>query len=334
MKPSIKQISERTGFSLATVSNVLNNKGVFSVQTRDTILKAAKEIGYISKKNSKRIKLVVYKYIEEISEYLSFFSLLFTTITNECSELGYKLEIQNLYRNSQDFNVQLETVLKENAAGIIFLATELEDSILELVKESTVPVVILDNHPRTTKYASVSINNIGAAYSAVKHLIDNDHKRIGYLKSKMAFNNIRQREIGYLQALSDFGIPHNEGYDISLPLNMEDAYNEMKDYLSKNKNLPTAYFASNDIIAISAMKALTESGYKIPDDISIIGFDDIPFSSMITPSLSTVHVYEEELGKAAVEVLVKIVSGEPCITSHILINTSLVIRESVKKLNK
>lgn len=332
MKPGIKQISEITGFSLATISNVLNNKGVTNIDTRNIILKAAQDIGYVSKKNSNRIKLVAFKNMEEIKEYSAFFSLLFSSITNECAAMGYKMEIQNLYRSSVDFESQLESVMKENITGIIFLATDLDDSVIDIIQDAFVPTIVLDNHPRTTEYSSVSINNVDAAYTAIKYLINNGHERIGYLKSEIMYNNTKQRKDGYLLALRDLGIEHNEKFDVSLPLNMDDAYQKMKEYLLETPDLPTAYFACSDIVAIGAVKALKECGYKIPEDISIIGFDDIPFCSMISPSLSTIHVYEEELGKAAVQELVKIIEGKNSITSHILVNTSLIIRDSVKTL--
>jgi LacI family transcriptional regulator len=135
---------------------------------------------------------------------------------------------------------------------------------------------------------------------------------------------------GYFEALKEFNIPYNKDYHICLEPTMEGAYRDMAYRLGVNGDIPTAFFADNDTIAFGAMRALKEKGIRIPEDVSVIGFDDMPFCEITSPRLTTVKVYKQEMGSLAVKQLMKKLDGNDNVLQKILIDTELVIRDSVK----
>lgn len=334
MKANIKEISKITGFSNATVSNVLNGKKNTSEETMEKILKVANEIGYIPKSKSKRIKLVIYKAGYHVVEDTPFFSTLFEGISNECRENGFDIEIYNLDRSTSDFDSYLRKILTEKAEGILFLGTELDLEVSKLLTNTELPLLIVDTWLRSMDFNSISINNINAAYEAVSFLIDSGHPEIGYLKSNRAINNFVDRSVGFEYALRDKKMDRKDEFIIPLMPTMEGAYREMYEYLETKPKLATAYFADNDIIAFGAIRALKEHGFHIPEDVSIIGVDDMPYCEIMSPKLSTVKVPKQEMGKLAVRKLIEIMSSEVSVTTHTFISTSLVLRNSIKEILK
>jgi LacI family transcriptional regulator len=163
------------------------------------------------------------------------------------------------------------------------------------------------------------------------------HQRIGHLRSSVGINNFHERREGYLKGL---GSHTKDMLTIPVASTSDGAYRDMKKFLETRPKIPSAFFADNDIIAISCIRALREGGYKIPNQVSVIGFDDIPASSLIDPPLSTMRVPKKSMGSIAVERLIKRIGGGVSETVRIEVNTEIVIRSSViaveaaKKKNK
>jgi LacI family transcriptional regulator len=177
------------------------------------------------------------------------------------------------------------------------------------------------------------INNTDAAFKATEFLIMNGHTRIGYLHSSVAINNFHNRKLGYLDALHVYDLNVNKQYEFSLEPTMEGSYRDMKKLLEQDAlELPTAFFADNDIIAFGAINALKEKGISIPKDVSIIGFDDMPFCEITNPSLTTIKVFKQEMGGIAVKRLIEKINSNDSVTQKIEINTDLIIRNSVLKI--
>ncbi len=334
MKISAKMISQISGFSEATVSNVLNNRGGFTKETKDRILEIAEEIGYRKKpadeNNGKHITFVIYQRSGRVVEETSFFSQLFAGVSSESQKHGFLLEMVNLDYRSSLFESSLNRIL-ETSQGIIFLGTELDEALARTLIESGKKVVVLDNWLDSMDITAVSINNVKSAFAATQYLLDSGHRKIGYLKSKYRINNFKHRSNGYRMALNSYGVERSTKMEISLEPNIDDAYREMNEFLRSNHIVCTAFFADNDNIAFGACKALVENGYRIPQDISIIGFDDLPYCTAMQPSLSTVRVSKSKLGEIAVQQMVTLLGGEEQ-TVHILVNTDLIIRDSVREI--
>ncbi|MDU5263156.1 MAG: substrate-binding domain-containing protein, partial [Clostridium celatum] len=262
-----------------------------------------------------------------------FFSSLIEACEKECRKNGYELLISQVVYGEHTKEDVHKIVNHHKIDGILLLATEMDESDFKYFEGIEIPMVVVDSYFKEIDYDYVVINNTKGAYSATKYLIDKGHKNIGLLGSNIEIKNFKYRLEGYIKTLNTFGIEFNENNNIYVDPTIEGAYSDFKVYLEKNKdNLPSAFFALNDIIALGAMKAMNEAGISIPNDVSIVGFDDIPFSSYSNPGVTTVKVHTKTMGKTAVKRLMESIENDIEITLKIEINTELIERESVKSL--
>ncbi|HEY8890838.1 MAG TPA: LacI family DNA-binding transcriptional regulator [Clostridium sp.] len=337
MKPIIRHIAIVAGVSPGTVSNALNDKKGVSEEKKQLIIKVAKDMGYIKNsskkdKTQKIIKLIVYKKHGYIVSDTPFFSTLIEGIELQCKDQGYELLISHIFHGDYLAKEINDNFRVSNISGIIILATEMKPEDLIFLKNLDIPIVVIDNYFNNLDFDYVTINNIRGAYKAVTYLAENGHKNIGHLQSSIPINNFLERTQGYKNALKDYGLIENTNFSIKLEPTLEGSYKEMKCILQNdNIELPTAFFADNDIIAFGAIKALKENGIKLPKDISIVGFDDMPFGKISSPRLTTVKVHKSYIGKVAVNRLMEKIKETGNFNEKIEINTELVIRSSVSK---
>ena len=332
MKVGIRQISELSGFSVATVSNVLNNKKNANKQTTETILRIAQELGYRTPTKIKTVKLVQCKKHGSVLGDSPFFSALIAGVNIGCQNNGLRLEMLILNLMDNDYDESVQALLADNSAAILLLATELDETDLKRFENVEVPLVVLDNWCGNMSLNTTIINNYDSAFFATNYLLQNAHRKIGYLRSTVSISNFRQREHGYERALVVADLQRNHAYTVSLRPTIDGAYQDMKKYLSENPEFPSAYFADNDTIALGAMKALLEKGVRIPADISLIGFDDTVYCELTSPTLTTMRVSKEDMGIAAVEMLSGLIKNPDSIVRKQEVSTCIVERESVHKL--
>lgn len=330
MKPGIKQICEITGFSPATVSNALNQKKGVNQKTADEIFRVAREIGYLGSEEITKIKLLIYKKNGLIIDDTPFFTLLINGIEQECREAGFEMAIGNVDARQPDYEEQARQMVNEPGTAIILLGTELEAEDLELYRNTVSPVLLLDYWSFDMDFNAVMINNADSARMAVNYLYNKGHKQIGYLKGRFRILGFRQRQSGYHSALVENGLADNKEFCVELDTTMNGAYRDMLKYLEGKPDFPTAYFADNDMIALGAMKALQEKGYKIPEDVSVIGFDDLPFSEISTPGLTSLRVPKQEMGRMAVRKVIEMMKGDDGVRTKLQVCTAFVERNSVK----
>ena len=333
MKISIKQLSEMSGFSPATVSNVLNGKKGVNKDTAELIMKLARESGYLSENRMTSIKLVVYKKHGWVLSDTPFFSSLTEGINEECRASGYDTVICNLNEHSEDFESHLEQILSDPNSGILLLATEMGEEDVKAFHRAVAPLVVLDASFEQMDFDTVLINNTDSVSNAVGHLIKMGHREIGYLKSSMRIQNFRYREAGYRRAHEEAEIAVNPAFTVELTPTMEGAYKDMARFLERNPQLPTAYFADNDIIALGAMKALKEAGCRIPEDISIIGFDDIALGQSLVPGLTTIRQDMRLKAERTCDILLRHLDAPKSPSESQILDVELIERESVKTLS-
>ncbi|CUH95299.1 hypothetical protein P22_1369 [Propionispora sp. 2/2-37] len=331
---NITDIATMAGVSPATVSNALNGRKGVREETKQKILKIAKEFGYNKEMNmangQRTIRFVIYKKHGVVVSDTPFFASLIEGIENECRNQGYELLISHVYHECEDIVSLLES---DYSQGLIVLATEMAFEDLLPFRDINMPVVLLDSHFRGADFDCILINNMDASYKATKYLVQNGHREIGYLHSSVYINNFHYRKLGFWDALHEADLEFNPDFDFALNPTIEGSYRDMKAILEQRApKLPTAFFADNDLIAFGAMRALQDHGVKIPQDVSVIGFDDMPFCEIASPRLTTIRVFKQEIGGAAVRrLLQKIENSKETITQKIEVNTELIIRESVSK---
>lgn len=333
---TIKDLAKLTNTSPATVSLALNGKAGVSGTTRERIIKAAEENGYILPKRTAALPSSIIRLVavskpntSGIHNFrTSFFAEIINYIQTRCSELNYSM-IYSMVPHSDFLQsiLNLETI--QPSCGIIVLGTYLESSEVPLLQQLPVPFVLLDRNCTIHNLNSVSINNFSGAYLAVEKLISCGHTRIGYISSSPNVYNLEERRSGFLSALRT--------HDLSLapqdiiPTNSysSDGVQRLKAALSDRSDIPTAFFCENDYTALSLVSALIQLGYSVPGDVSVIGFDDVPECSLTTPPLSTVHVDRQALATAAVDRLHLLMTSPNITSQSILVNVSIRMRASV-----
>lgn len=329
MKMNIKKLSEITGFSPATVSNALNNKRGVNKETAEHIWEIARKYQYVTEDKVKRIRLVTYRDSGAVFVDSPFFSALMEGIENESHKSGYEITIFNLYRQKADYEMRINELLGDTSAAILLIGTELNEADAAIFKKATVPFVLLDCSFDNVSFNTVLMNNQDSACQAVNYLVRAGHKKIGYLKGNVRIRNFLGRERGYELGMRMNGLPIEKKYQFEVPPSIAGAYEEMDKLLSAGPELPTAFFADNDMVALGCMQALQKHNYSIPADISIIGFDDISFCEVFAPGLTTIRVHKKELGKMAVRRLIDIIENRPKTEVCMQLCNDLVERASV-----
>lgn len=333
MKVSVKQISEATGFSPATVSNALNHKKGVNRKTSAEIFRTAKEMGYVPENRISKIKFVIYKRNGLIIDDSPFFNLLIDGVEKECRKFGYEMVICHLDRRTSDYEEQVKWLIHDTASAVILLGTELMEDDVNIYKNAKCPFLLFDYFDPAMSFSGVLINNDDSAKMATEYLLDRGHRKIGYLRGHFRIQAFRCRARGYQRALYKRDITAESRYTVTLSTTMEGAYKDMVKHLDKKPPLPTAFFADNDMIALGAMKALKERGYRVPEDISIVGFDDLPFCEIATPRLTTIHVSKPEMGAIAVRKMHEIINHVGDGKVRICVCTDFIERESVMDIH-
>lgn len=333
-KVSIREISRRTGYSPATVSNALNNKRGVSDETAQEIKKIASELGYRRSTKLRRVQFVMGRNSGRMLDEGSFRLAVINGVEEEARINGLTISYTTVeLSDSKTCQRELAEIMGDPTAGIILLGTEMTQRDYDLFADCPVPLVLVDGQSDNHFIESILFSNEGSTYRAIRYLINKGHREIGYLAGKLRIRNFPLRERGYERALAEVGARPNPEFRVSLGTDkMESAYRDMLCWLKGKPAMPTAFFAENDALAVGAMKALSEMNYDIPGDVSIVGFDDVEFAAISHPSLTTVHVPRTDMGRIAVRRLIEQVEHPTPYTCVTHMSTTFIERESVRAL--
>lgn len=334
MSITAKELAKKLGLSAAAVSMALNNKPGVSRETRQLILDEAEKAGYdFSRISSKKqtggnIYLVIYKKHGAVVADTPFFSQLSDGINEGCKEAGYKMNIRYVYDDEETLQAQIEDIQYSDCCGIILLGTEMSAGDFKPFQKLPLPLVLLDTYFETVQTNYVLINNVQGAFLATSYLIKRTNSQPGYLRSSYPIGNFEERASGFYNAIRAGGMSTSKSPVHRLTPSIEGAFSDMMEILEQGEDLARCYFADNDLIAVGAMRALKAKKYRIPEDIAIVGFDNISFSNIVEPSLSTVHVPKQEMGRLAAERMVELLEKKKTIPVKIEIATHLIKRHS------
>lgn len=336
MKITAKELAAKLNLSAAAVSIALNGKPGVSTETRKLVLDAAEKYGYdftrISekKRTSGTVYFCIYKKHGAVVGDTPFFSEVSEGIAEGCKREEYRLKITYLYEDGE-LAREIEEIQFSDCVGMILLGTEMTGEDYKHFSHLPFPVILLDTSMEGVSCDCVLMDNVLGAFQAASFLIKHTGKQPGYLHSFYPISNFNEREEGFFKAVHTHGLSASGCVVHRLPPSVDGACTDMLDLLKKGTPTASAYFADNDWIAIGAVKAFKKMGYRIPEDVSIIGFDDVPFCTVIEPSLTTVHVHKHSMGEIAVSRLVKRLTEPNTPPAKIRLGTELVLRRSVKR---
>lgn len=326
---TIKDVAREAGVSVATVSRVFNESGPVSVETRQRIRQVAARLQYaphgvarslITNKTSTIGALLPDLYGE-------FFSEVIRGMDQAAQRHGYHL----LVSSSHDAKPEIEAALlamRGRVDGVIAMSPHLDAPSLVANVPPSLPVVLLNCPVDGESYDALTIDNRAGAYAMVRHLAGLGHRSIATIRGATGNFDAAERLEGYRDALRDLGLESRPEWEVLGDFTETSGYHAIARLLTVAPR-PTAIFAANDTMAIGALSALREASIRVPDDIAVTGFDDIPMARYMDPPLSSVHVAIAELGTRGVETLLQAIDAKNAHTRcHQRLPTTLVIRRS------
>ncbi len=334
---NIKDIARIAGVGVSTVSRVINGHPEVKEETRKHIQEIIEKYNYIPNNSARNLKRTETMDVGLLIKgmYNPFFARMVQSIEKRLSMAGYSVIIHYNIDNSKDIDAAYEFITEKKLRGIICLGGDFDQLTDEDIERLRVPFILTSTEIPLdldkTKFSSVIIDNEKASYTAVMHLINLGHSKIGLISSGEEDRSVGTfRTEGYIKALRDQQIEKQDHYFEVGAYTFETGYLAMKRLLKKASDI-TAVFAISDLMAIGAARAILESGRRIPDDISLIGFDDIDYASYFNPPLTTVHQPVEEIAETTADVLVDILD-EGGIHRHVIFDTEIVVRASCNAL--
>ena len=338
MAITLTDIARKSGFSVSTVSRVLNKKTRkyrISREVEQIILRTAKELSYRPNQLARGLRLKKTQTIGLIAPDLSnpFFSQIVKTIQAESHKLRYSLVVCD---SDEDQDLEIEhtgLLLSKGVDGLIVLPVGQEFKHLEALLQNGLPIVILDRAFEDLKANTVVIDNYGGALEAVELLIAHGHRAIAIIQGLPDTLTSRARLQGYLDALDHHHIAVDEALIVGKDFRKENGYIETK-FLLKSERVPTALFTTSDLITLGALQALGEEGLEVPRDISIVAFDDLESADYFRCPITAVAQPRETMGQMAVKLLIDDLNDpQKQETRKIVLKPSLIIRQSVGKVS-
>ena len=329
MRPTIYTVAKKAGVSIATVSRVLNGTARVSEQTRTRVHHAMDELGYQPNASARGLAANTTSTIALVFPKLSgpFFSELIRGAEIAASESGSNLLIYGASGETLGADNQTLGMLTTKADGLILASSGVSRCYLRDLQRQNLPVVVLGEEPSDTPVDSIQPDNVGGAEEIVSHLIEHGYRRIAMIRGPETRTHASDREYGYRKALQDHGLPCCSELLIAGAFSENSGYTGMQHLLQQNP-IPDAVFAASDQIAIGALAAIHESGLRVPEDIALVGFDDIETARYTHPPLTTVHQDMLGQGQLAVHMLLDRINGAESAIETKILPATLVIRRS------
>jgi len=311
MSITAKKLAKELGLSETAVSMALNGKPGVSTKTRQLVIKAAEEAGYDFSKIKRSgeisgsIYVIFYKTHNAILSYTPIFDELYQGVKEECQKKHIGTKLMQFYEKTDKLEDCFAELRGSDCIGIILVGTEITKEVCQKFISLGIPLTLLDTYFESLDCNSVLINNSQGAYIATEYLISITGTQPGYLQSSYPIPNFAARQEGYFKAIKENGMSKSRSIIHKLAPSIEDAMGDMLEILDDDPKIARCYFADNDIIAIGAMKAFKLRGYRIPEDIAIIGFDNISESRIVEPSLTTMDVPRLFIGQTAAKQLIE-----------------------------
>lgn len=336
---TLSDIAEQSEVSLTTVSLVLRNKFSSGIpaETRQRVLDTARTLGYRVKsplearQSLNQIGILLRAREDDLPLANPFYSTILAGIDAACRQNRFNLLSATLPVDDDNYPLEIPRLLDgEHIDGLLLVGTFVDRTLNHLLGEKSIPTVLVDAYSDSTVYDAVVTENYAGAYQAVSYLIEHGHRHIGMVGSlPRAYPSIRERRRAYTEALQEHGLA--APYFADCHLRREEAFVATMHLLQQNPQI-TAIFGANDDMAIAAMRAAQALGKQVPQDISVIGFDDIELAHLTIPALTTMQVDMISLGRTAVQTLINRVRTPEMPRVTVALRARLVERQSTRDI--
>lgn len=329
---TLKEVAKKAGVSITTVSRVINRSSKVNSETRERVKKAMTLLEYQPNRVAQRLRAsngrskLLGLIIPDIQN--QFYSNIVRGIEDVTYGNDYAVILCNSDENPNKERFYLEVLKSESVDGIILPPILQFGEEIENIIDSGIPIVCVDRKLMRKKVDTVVIGNEAGGYDAVSHLIELGHKKIAILTSSLQFSSFDERQKGYERALKESGIEIDKRLIKEGDPRSSETAKALTAELLKLENRPTAIFATNNLMTLGVLEALNQYNLKIPKDISVIGFDDMPWSKAITPPLTVVKQPAYEMGRKAADLFFKRVADPTRKPLEVVLDPQLIIRES------
>ncbi len=334
MSVTIKDVAKKANVSISTVSRVINDSKPVSNEIKQRVLKVIEETGYTPNPVARSLVMKKSQLIGVIVPDIS--NLFIGEMLNGVEEIGkmygYDILLCNSYGNLNQEMRYLNLLKSKQVEGIIFMTWSLKDEHREFIQGNKVPVVLINRNTSEFKIPSICIDHYSASYDMTKYLIENGHRKIALIRSGTENDvfGIDQFE-GYSKALKENNIEIDQRLIKDGDLKLDLAYECVKEMLDQDV-LPTAVFATTDLMAIGAINCLVDNNYKVPDDVSVVGFNDIKLASIYRPKLTTIKQPIYDYGAVAIRLIIKKIKGEEISEDIFILPHELIERDSCRSI--
>ncbi len=333
--PTMRDVARLAGVSVQTVSCVINGKPGITEETRARVQAAIEQLGYrpysvarsLRTRQTRTIALVV----SDIAN--PSFATMASAAEDYAHRFGYSLSLYNTHDDIEREAQYIRMATERWVDGVLFVSVKDYMNSLEALQAAGIPSVAIDRIPEHYTGPSVTLDNIKAGRIAAEHLLDLGHTCIAHISGPLELRLARERMLGFRQAIEERGITPGPCVTGEGNWECEAGYYAMQRLLDHTPR-PTAVFAANDRMAIGAMRAIYEAGLSVPDDISIVGLDDIEVAAFQNPPLTTVRQSFAQLATLGVQLLLDIIAGKQPAQPKIVIEPTLIVRRSTAALRQ
>ncbi len=331
---TIKDVAEKLGVSISSVSRAFNSSNKIKKETRDRILETAEKMGYypnpiaqkLTQKKTYNIGVIVPEFLNE------YYSDVIRGIQDVLTPIGYQTLIMQSENNVERELKNVKTLIQNRMDGLVICPSAISKNseyYLAKIKEGY-PIVFLNRIEEAFPAKKVLFNNIKWSFFATEHLIYQGYKKIYHLSGNKDLGITKDRTKGFIQAVKKHGFSQDDYKVIETGIVPEDAMRQVQQLIDDN-DMPEAFFCVNDIVAISVISVLKQNGIEVPLDVGIVGFTEMKISHLISPKLSSVKQPSYEMGKSSANLLIKLIRNEFIPDETIVLNGLLNIRESSAK---
>jgi LacI family transcriptional regulator len=304
--PGIREVAERAGVSLGTVSNVLNHPELVAEGTRIRVQMVIEELGFIRNGSAHQLRAGHSQHIGLVVLDVAnpFFTDVARGVEDMANEAGYVVILCNSDDSMEKENRYLRMLEEQRTQGILITPVQNDVGYLQRLRQRGIAIVLLDRPSRARDLCSVSVDDVLGGELAANHLLEQGHRRIGFVSGPLSIRQCAERRRGLRRAVKAAGLdPDQVIVDVPVAAQNVRSGEDCVEKLLSSVPRPTAVFCANDLLALGMMRGLIRHGISIPGDLALVGYDDVEFASVLSPSLTSIRQPKYQLGRAAAELL-------------------------------